>query len=159
MFTEITSYEDLAGSANIPGIVSFEFVEASNVESFPEYINAENRLSDSIELKPGSEWHIANTVSDSLKYKEKYIKGVDGGVYDFRLLGKAKQDNPYMSALLDKKTQSTFIIRFKQKAGNYKVLGTPTVPVLFSISLDSDTNLYQFEITGQSVTKPPFKSE
>lgn len=159
MFTEINSFPELCAESNIPGVASFEFIESSSVLTMPDFISDINRLSDSVELKPGKQWLLAYAVIDTLRLKENHRGSDDGDLFQFSITGKAKQHNPTASALFGRMIQTTYLLRIRMKSGDEIVLGTPTVPLTMTYKLDSDNKLYEFEFSGVSKWPMPFKAE
>lgn len=156
MFTEITTFPDQCGSKNIPGINSIDFVQANGINSFPEYIDSENKFNSAITLLAGFEWIAIQPVQNSFKYKEKHRRLSAGNIYDLSITGKVKKETPSIAALFGRMVETTFIVRVKYKSGEIKVLGSPKNPIRLAIEIDSDSNLYKIQFSGSSELKPPF---
>lgn len=153
------SYSDFpnsCGTLNVPGINNFQFVPIQSIATFPDYINSSNTMVSAIVLLVGTNWYQGRSIEGSLEFKTGSTEL--GNPSTFVLSGLAKKIGPEIEALFATMVKGLFIVKFTDKNGQTKILGTPSAPVTFSYNYSQSKGVIEFDFKGTQLAPPPFYS-
>jgi hypothetical protein len=146
---------------NAGGIAKIECLPIEWILSFPLYVTENNEMNTAITLKGGFSWLPIPILVESAGYKEDQSNSDHKSLYNALLSANVPKDISNVSALFNRLRRHRFIVRYTDKNGFVKIVGTPTYPLAFLSKLSTGNSLSQLNghtitFSGKLLDKAPF---
>lgn len=131
---------------NIPGLAEFWYVPVRDVATVA---SAKNRIIDTLTLKTGKSFYKGYATIKTLQYTEPANQTVHGTLYQCQLQGRVPGDIPNSSLLFTQMEEDEFILVFRDRNKQFRILGDLRRGCRFKADYDSASgpdqpNGYQF---------------
>ncbi len=143
---------------NQGGIVQFQFVHISAVETWPDLIDG--KISTPIVLKSGFQWLKGYSTSEKLNYLEDGKKTPNGSYYEKQINGVMPGDRKEIKNLMQEMQGRYFVVIFMEVGGLKRVAGGYGDLLEFSSKFSTgaartDLKGYSFSFTGNGIYSSP----
>ena len=131
---------------NIPGLAEFWYVPVRDVASIAA---PSTRIIDTLTLKTGKRFYKGYATVKTLQYTEPAEQTMHGTLYQCQLQGRVPGDIPNSSLLFTEMEEDEFILVFRDRNGQFRILGDRRRGCRFKADYDSASgpdqpNGYQF---------------
>lgn len=139
----------------VAGIDSFYYLPVADIQSFPEPINLKVNIAQ-ILLKEGAAWIPGIALDNSLEHEEDRQGEAHGPLYEKKVSGQLPGDDHAMQELFRQHEYQALILRFTDRQGKRRLVGTPDEPVYLSAGYNNEGNHsgtkgYAFSFQGRHV--------
>lgn len=143
------------GHPLVAGIDYFEYLPIAHIQSFPEPVNLQVDLAH-IVLKAGKAWIPGIALDNSLQHEEGRKLEPHGPLYEKEVSGELPHDDVAMQRLFLQHEYQPMILRFTDRQGNRRLVGSPEEPVYLNGDYSNgashgDKKGYAFSFTGRHV--------
>ena len=149
------------GTPNIAGIAKLEYLPIDWIESFPEFLSEFNEIINEISVIADKDWILMTAIQDTLEFKEEQTDSNQTEYFTASVNGSVSMDTTSTNAQLNLMRRLKFILKYTDKNGNIKIVGTPDFPLSFSSGTSTGSNStqlngYSFIFKGKIKEKSPF---
>tara|TARA_R110001599_G_scaffold332511_1_gene547996 strand:- start:38951 stop:39565 length:615 start_codon:yes stop_codon:yes gene_type:complete len=123
---------------NMGGLISIRLVRAQDVVTFPLVIDG--NVTDELVLAEGAAWVEWFCTSQSAGLKSKHSTGSEGDARDLELSFTIGKDTTLKGTQLERSTDDTFIILYRDGNGQLKLFGSKERPVRFKFEATTGQN-------------------
>ncbi|GHE64859.1 hypothetical protein [Roseivirga thermotolerans] len=127
-------------SQNIGGVnPSLKLVRSNDVAVYPSIIDG--KVTDEIALKPGVGWVEWFCTSQTAGIRSRHVDGSEGNARALDLGFVISKDTAVKANQLERASDDSFIVLFRDANGQLKVFGTKEKPVRFKFDLATGNNI------------------
>ncbi|MCO6367838.1 hypothetical protein GBO34_00735 [Roseivirga pacifica] len=122
-------------ASNIGGLISIKLVRVQDVAVFPSIVNG--AMTDEIELNIGAGWVEWFCTSQSSRLVNRHSSDMEGNGRNVELPFLIAKDAQLKASQLERATEDSFIVLFRDGNGLLKVFGSPSRPVRFKYDVST----------------------
>lgn len=135
----LQSISEYCSQLNPPGLITIEYLPTAWIDSanYERIVNSSRNWQYDIPLVVGGEWLTAPVIRDGRIWDEQPRTDAQGTAYEQIVSGITPKLRPEVTDQFEQMDGYTYVIRLKDKTGQYWLIGTLANPLAFVASATS----------------------